>query len=104
MAEKSRLTTGGAERRITPLRRDDDFNKMLYGKVQPQAVPLEEVLLGALMIDKDAFPIVIDILRSDSFYTNAHRLIYKAMLGLFEKSHPIDLLTVKDALEKSGEL
>ena len=104
MAEKSRLSTGGAERRITPLRRDDDFNKMLYGKVQPQAVPLEEVLLGALMIDKDAFPIVIDILRSDSFYTNAHRLIYKAMLGLFEKSHPIDLLTVKDALEKSGEL
>lgn len=98
------MTSSGAERRIKPLRREDDLSSIMYGKVQPQAVPLEQVLLGAIMIDKDAFPIVIDILRSESFYTNAHRLIFKSMLDLFEKSHPIDLLTVKEALTKNGDL
>nr|MBS0038171.1 replicative DNA helicase [Saprospiraceae bacterium] len=104
MSEKTGIARTGGENKIKPLRREEDLSGMIYGKIQPQAVPLEEVLLGALMLDKEAFPIVIDILRPASFYTNAHQLIFKAMMGLFEKSVPIDLLTVKDALVKNGDL
>ncbi len=86
------------------MRKDEDLNSLLYGKVQPQAVQVEEVLLGALMLDKDAFAIVIDILRPSSFYTHAHQLIFKAMLDMFEKNITIDLLTVKDELQKNGDL
>jgi replicative DNA helicase len=75
-----------------------------YGKLQPQAIPLEEAVLGAVMLDKNALPIVLDILRPDSFYVEGHKMIYAAMLRLFEKSQPIDLLTVTEGLKKSGEL
>ena len=84
--------------------RGDDLSNYVFGKVQPQAVPLEEAVLGAVMLDKEALPIVLDILRSDSFYLDSHKAIYKAMLRLFEKSQPIDLLTVTEELRKEGDL
>ncbi|MCO6480458.1 MAG: replicative DNA helicase [Phaeodactylibacter sp.] len=85
-------------------KRGEDLSNYVFGKVQPQAIPLEEAVLGALMLDKDALSIVLDILRAESFYLDAHQLIYKAMLRLFEKSQPIDLLTVTEELRKTGEL
>jgi replicative DNA helicase len=90
--------------RTRPGKRNDSPTDYGYGKIQPQAVPLEEAVLGAVMLDKNALPVVLDILRPDSFYTEAHKMIYAAMLRLFEKSQPIDLLTVTEALKKSGEL
>lgn len=84
--------------------RSADLSNFVFGKVQPQAVPLEEAVLGALMLDKDALVVVMDILRAESFYLEAHQSIYKAMLRLFEKSQPIDLLTVMEQLKKEGEL
>jgi len=75
-----------------------------FGKLPPQAVDLEEAVLGALMLEKDALTRVIDILHPDSFYKDAHRLIFKAIRRLFELSQPIDLLTVTNELKKSGEL
>jgi replicative DNA helicase len=56
------------------------------------------------MLDKDAISVVLDILRSESFYQEQHQLIFKAMIRLFEKSQPIDLLTVTEALRKSADL
>jgi replicative DNA helicase len=76
----------------------------LYGKVQPQALPLEEAVLGAIMLDKDALPVVLDIITAQSFYLDAHQEIYKAMLRLFEKTQPVDLLTVTEELKKGGVL
>ncbi len=84
--------------------KDNDLSAYVFGKVQPQALPLEEAVLGALMLDKDALPVVIDILRDVSFYSDAHKLIYKAMLRLFEKTQPVDLLTVTEELKKAGDL
>jgi len=75
-----------------------------HGKVQPQATNLEEAVLGALMLDKDAVALIIDILRPASFYKEGHQHIYKAICILFEKSHPIDLLTVTEELKKLGKL
>jgi replicative DNA helicase len=81
-----------------------ELSEFVFGKVQPQALPLEEAVLGALMLDKDALPIVLDILRPESFYSEAHKAIYQAMLDLFQHSQPVDLLTVTEELRKAGEL
>ena len=61
----------------------NDLSSFVFGKVPPQAAALEEAVLGALMLDKDALPAVLDLLRSESFYSDAHQAIYKAVLELF---------------------
>ncbi|MEA1785424.1 replicative DNA helicase [Arenibacter sp. GZD96] len=74
------------------------------GKIPPQALDLEEVVLGAMMIDKKGIDEVIDILHPTAFYKDAHRYIYEAIIKLFENSQPIDLLTVSSQLKKDGRL
>ncbi|NJB37996.1 replicative DNA helicase [Croceivirga sp. JEA036] len=74
------------------------------GKIPPQAVELEEVVLGAMMIDKKGVDEVIDILHPDAFYKDAHRFIFEAIFMLFESSEPVDLLTVSTQLKKDGKL
>lgn len=74
------------------------------GKIPPQAVDLEEVVLGAMMIDKKGVDEVIDILHPDVFYKEAHRYIYEAIFKLFESSEPVDLLTVSAQLKKDERL
>lgn len=74
------------------------------GKIPPQATDLEEAVLGALMLEKDALTSVIDILKPESFYKDAHQEIYKAIVLLFNNSEPIDLLTVTNQLRKIGKL
>ena len=74
------------------------------GKVPPQAIELEEAVLGALMLEKDALTSVIDILKVESFYKEAHKVIFQAILDLFTESQPIDLLTVTTKLRKNGAL
>lgn len=74
------------------------------GKIPPQSVDLEEVVLGAMMIDKKGVDEVIDILHPDVFYKDAHRHIYEAIFKLFETSEPVDLLTVSSQLKKDGKL
>lgn len=92
------------QRRPAPQRRGEDLSNYVFGKVQPQALPLEEAVLGAVMLDKNALTIIIDILQSESFYLEAHQHIYRAMRRLFDRSQPIDLLTVMEELKKSGDL
>ncbi len=75
-----------------------------YGKLPPQAVELEEAVLGAMMLEKDAVNDVIDVLSSDSFYKDAHKSIYTVIQELFQNSEPIDILTVTQGLKKKGEL
>ena len=75
-----------------------------FSKLPPQAVDLEEAVLGALMIEKDALTAVADILRPDSFYKEAHVRIYTAIITLFADSEPIDMLTVTSKLRSTGEL
>ena len=74
------------------------------GKLPPQAVDLEEAVLGAMMIDKKGVDDVIDILHADTFYKQAHQEIFDAMFKLFNASEPIDLLTVANQLRKDGKL
>jgi replicative DNA helicase len=74
------------------------------GKIPPQAVDVEEAVLGALMLERDAITAVIDILDSQSFYKDEHKEIYAAIRRLFEKSQPIDILTVTNELRTETKL
>ncbi|MER3469854.1 MAG: replicative DNA helicase [Chitinophagaceae bacterium] len=87
-------------RRKTPL----DLSTMVYGKLPPQAKDLEEAVLGAMMLEKGAFDMVVEILSPDCFYVDAHQRIYRAMQGLANKSQPIDILTVVEELRFREEL
>ncbi len=86
----------------------DGVNHMLtptgLGKLPPQAIDLEEAVLGALMIEKDALSAVIDILKPESFYKEANNRIYNAIVTLFGNAEPVDMLTVTQQLRKTGEI
>lgn len=75
-----------------------------HGKIPPQALDLEEAVLGAIMLEKDALTTVIDILKPEVFYKEAHQIIYAAIVRLFGKSEPVDILTVTNELKNTGEL
>ena len=75
-----------------------------HGKLPPQAVELEEAVLGALMLEKNALNAVIDILKPESFYKESHQKIFAAIIELFQKTEPVDILTVTNQLKKVGEL
>jgi len=75
-----------------------------FGKVPPQAVDIEQAVLGAMMLEKNAVTDVIDILTPNSFYDPKHQYIYNAIRELFGSSNPIDILTVTNKLRQNGEL
>ncbi len=75
-----------------------------YGKVPPQAPELEEIVLGALMIDKYALSKVDEFLKKEHFYKDAHQEIYRAITELNVKQSPIDIFTVTEQLRKNGTL
>ncbi|HRN33897.1 MAG TPA: replicative DNA helicase [Saprospiraceae bacterium] len=89
---------------LRALKGSNDHNGTIGGKVIPQAVPVEEVILGAIMIDVNAMSAVLDMLSPEVFYNPAHAKIFAAMMRIFNKSQPIDLLTVNEELKKSGEI
>ena len=82
----------------------DAQNVMDFGKLPPQAVDLEEAVLGAVMIEKDAINEVSDLLKEESFYVDKHQRIWRAIRTLDQKQSPIDLLTVTEQLKKQGDI
>ncbi len=74
------------------------------GKLPPQAIEVEEAILGALMLEKDALTNVIEILRPESFYKDSNRVIFEAIVQLFNNSEPVDIKTVVHQLRKNGQL
>ena len=74
------------------------------GKLPPQALELEASVIGALMIEKEAFSSITDLLRPESFYSDQHRHIFEAVQALSAKEAPIDVLSVAEQLKQSGKL
>ena len=89
-------------KKYTPKAKKNQLSE--HGQVPPQAVELEEAVLGAIMLEKDAIISVGDLLKSDSFYKPAHQKIYKAIMSLSSKEEPIDILTVTEELKRQGDL
>lgn len=79
-------------------------NTGLVGKLPPQALDLEQAVLGALMLEKDALSSVIDIIKPEVFYDERHQRIFNAIRLLFERTSPVDILTVTALLRQQGEL
>ncbi|MEW6482456.1 MAG: replicative DNA helicase [bacterium] len=73
-------------------------------RLPPQALDAEVSLLGAMLMDREVINEVVELLREDDFYRESHRKIYKAMLNLWERNEPVDLVTLSDELNKSGAL
>lgn len=79
-------------------------NNLIDGKLQPQAIELEEVVLGALMIDNESLSDTIDSLQEEYFYKYEHQKIFRAIVNLFNKTKPVDILTVSEELKRIKEL
>ncbi len=77
---------------------------MSIDRLPPQSIEAEQSVLGALLIDKDAVIEVADFLRSEDFYRGHHGTIYSAVLDLYERREPVDLVTVSEVLERRGQL
>lgn len=75
-----------------------------HGKLPPQALDLEEAVLGAIMLEKDALTAVIDILKPETFYKEIHQYIFEAIMQLFQETQPVDILTVTNKLKTNGKL
>ncbi|MEK7481883.1 MAG: replicative DNA helicase [Patescibacteria group bacterium] len=73
-------------------------------KLPPQDIEAERSVLGALMLDKNAVIKVADLIVAGDFYQPVHSKIYEAILGLFEKNEPIDILSVTNKLKDKGQL
>ena len=77
---------------------------VVTGKMPPQDVELEEVVMGAMLLEKDAFAVVSEILKPDCFYRESHQIIFEAITNLFSRDNPVDMLTVTEELRRMGKL
>lgn len=77
---------------------------MQFGKIPPQAIDIEEILLGALMLDSETFFEVNVILKPEMFYKDVHKKIYQAICDLSDNFNPVDLMTVTENLRNKNEL
>jgi len=93
-----------AERRNTTKKSTLDKVHEVYGKTPPAVIEFEEAVLGALMLEKDAVHTVVDILKPECFYTDAHSRIYKSILDLSLNHKPIDIHTVAQQLKINDDL
>jgi replicative DNA helicase len=92
-----------AKQASTPSRKNPAI-ALDYGKIPPQAPDLEEAVLGAIMLEKDAILSVLDILEPSSFYKESHQQIFEVAQSLSQREKPIDLLTVTEELRKLEKL
>lgn len=77
---------------------------MLEERVPPQNIDAERSVLGAMLIDKEAIAAVTEILNVDDFYREAHRVIFGAMMELYNKNEAVDLITITDILKRDNKL
>jgi replicative DNA helicase len=76
----------------------------MIDRLPPQSVEAEQSVLGAILIDRDTMIEIADFLKPEDFYRQAHGRIYAVMLDLSERREPIDIVTVSEALERTGDL
>jgi replicative DNA helicase len=74
------------------------------GRIPPQAVDVEMAVLGAMLLDKEAISRALDLINDEVFYKESHRLIFQSMINLFDRSEPVDLVTLTEDLRRRGLL
>lgn len=89
----ARAQKDGQQRRANPA-----------GRIPPQNLEAEESVLGGLLVDPESINKIVDLITAEDFYKDAHGRIYDAMVGLYEKNEPIDLVTVSSSARDKGIL
>ena len=77
---------------------------MMDSRIPPQNIEAEQSVLGAMMLDKEAIAKASEILTSEDFYREAHRVIFNAMLELYNKNEAVDMVTITDILRRDNKL
>lgn len=78
------------------------MDTVAIGRMPPQNLEAEQSVIGSMLLDRDCIPAVVEILKNDDFYRADHREIYEAILELFDRGEPVDLVTVSDRLKSRG--
>ena len=76
---------------------------MELAKIPPHDIDAEQAVLGSMLTDREAVNTAIEVLKEDAFYRDDHKAIYQAIVNLYNKSEPIDIITLKDELESMGK-
>ena len=76
----------------------------MIDRVPPQNIEAEQAVLGAMLLEREAIAKVMEKLRSEDFYREAHKVIFNAMLELYNRNEAVDLVTVTEVLKKNGKL
>ena len=85
-------------------RENFDLEKLKTSSKQPPAVPeVEMAVLGAMLMDEDAIPKAIEILKPDAFFDKRNKVVFEAMSSLYEANEPIDTVSVYEELKKAGK-
>ena len=77
---------------------------MELGKVPPHDIEAEQAVIGSMLTDKDAVVTAIEVLKEEDFYREDNKLIYSAIVNLYNKAEPIDIITLKSELTAMGKL
>jgi replicative DNA helicase len=93
-----------AERRTNARLPKTNLANFEIGKIPPQALDLEEAVLGAIMVEKDAVVSILDVLKPESFYKETHQTIFRTIVDLSTRLEPIDLLTVSEELRRKNQI
>ena len=78
--------------------------KEILGRIPPQNIEAEQSVIGAMLLDKDAIPVVTEFLKGKHFYRQDHKEIFEGIMELFDEAKPIDIITVSERLAKKGTL
>lgn len=74
------------------------------GRLPPQNIEAEQSVIGSMMLDREVIPIITEVLKAEDFYRQDHIEIYEAVMDLFERAEPVDIITVSDQLKLRGTL
>ncbi len=82
----------------------DEMESAVIGRIPPHSVEAEQSILGAMILDKEAINTAVEIIKPEDFYKEANGEIYEAILVLFNKNEPVDLITLSEELKRRGTL
>lgn len=85
-------------------RKTNDRNSLSPEKIPPQSIEVEQAVLGAMLLDKEATGKAVEIIDKDSFYRDDHQKIFSAIVDLYDKNQPVDIITVSDELARRKDL
>jgi replicative DNA helicase len=87
---------------VTPM--IESSRNISSARIPPQNIEAEQAVLGSILLKADVFGLVLEILKTSDFYKDGHKLIFEAMIDLFEKNEPLDLLTVSNELRNINKI